>query len=48
MGGLGFAWGDEVEDMAVVVHDEMNGQWELQSSMRRDELGDMRHLVPMR
>jgi hypothetical protein len=40
--------GDEVEDRSMVVHDKVNGQWELRGSMRRDDLGDMGHLVPMR
>jgi len=40
--------GDEVEDWSVVVHDEANGRWELRSLMRRDELGDMGCLVPMK
>ncbi len=40
--------GDEVEDRQVVVRDEANGWWELQGSMKRDELGDMEHLVPMK
>jgi hypothetical protein len=38
---------DEVEDRSVVFHDEVNGQWELQSLLKRDELGDMGHLVSM-
>jgi hypothetical protein len=40
--------GDEVKDRSLVVHDEVNGRWELQSSMKHDELEDMGHLVPMR
>ncbi len=40
--------GNEVDDRLVVAHDEVNGQWELRGLMRRDELGDMGHLVPMR
>jgi hypothetical protein len=40
--------GNEVEDRLLVVHDEANGRWELQSSMKHDELGDRGHLVPMR
>jgi len=32
----------------VVVQFEMDRQWELQGSMRCDELGDMRCLVPMK
>jgi hypothetical protein len=36
-----------MEDRSLVLHDEANGQWELQGSMRRDELGDMGRLVPM-
>ncbi len=39
--------GDKVEDRLVVAHDEVNGRWELQNSMKHDELGDMGHLVPM-
>jgi hypothetical protein len=39
--------GDELEDRSVVAHDKVNGQWELQGSIRRDELGDMGCLVPM-
>ncbi len=27
--------GDEVDDTSVVPHDEANGQWELQSLMKR-------------
>ncbi len=37
-----------MEDRSVVAHDKTNGQWELQGSMRSDELGDMGCLVPMR
>jgi hypothetical protein len=40
--------GDEVEDRLVGSHDEVNGQWELQSSMKHDELGNMGRLVPMK
>jgi len=40
--------GGEVDDWLVVAHDEANGGWELQNSMRCDELGDMGRLVPMR
>jgi hypothetical protein len=40
--------GKAVEDRSMVVHDEVNGQWELQVLMRRDKLGDMGCLVPMR
>ncbi len=40
--------GDEVEDKLVVAHDEMNKWWELRSTMKHDELGDMGHLVLMR
>jgi hypothetical protein len=40
--------GDDVENRFVVQHDKTNGQWELRGSMKHDELGDMRHLVPMR
>jgi hypothetical protein len=40
--------GDEVEDRLLVALDEENGGWELQGSMKSDELGDMGHLVPMR
>jgi len=31
-----------------MAHDEMNGQWELQGLMKRDELGNMGCFVPMR
>jgi hypothetical protein len=37
-----------VEDRSVMVHDMANGRWELQRSMKRDELEDMGRLVPMR
>jgi hypothetical protein len=37
-----------VEDRLVVAHDGANGRWELQSSMRYDELEDMGCLVPMK
>ncbi len=37
-----------MEDRLVVAHGEVNGRWELQGSMRRDELGDMGHLRPMK
>jgi len=40
--------GDEVEDRLVVVHDKGNGRWELQGSMKSDELGNMGCLVPMK
>jgi hypothetical protein len=33
------------EDMA---RDKTNGQWELWSSIKHDELKDMGHLVPMK
>ncbi len=36
-----------MKDRSVVPYDEANGRWELQGSMRRDELGDMGHLVSM-
>jgi hypothetical protein len=36
-----------VEDRSMVRYDEVNGRWELQGSMRQDELGDMGHLVSM-
>ncbi len=36
-----------MEDRLVVPRDEVNGQWELRSSMRQGELGDMGCLVPM-
>ncbi len=36
-----------MEDRSVVLHDEVNGQWELGSLMKQNELGDMGHLVPM-
>ncbi len=39
--------GDEMDDRLVVLHNETNGQWGLQSFMKRDKLGDMGHLVPM-
>ncbi len=46
IGGVTSGWfvvyvGDEVKDRLVVAHDTTNGQWELRSSMRCDELGDM-------
>ncbi len=34
-----------MEDRSLVVYDEANGRWELQSLMKHDELGDMGHLV---
>jgi len=37
-----------VEDKSMVLHDEVNGRWELQGLMRHDELGDMGCFVPMR
>jgi hypothetical protein len=37
-----------VETRSVVAHDKTNGQWEVQGSIRHDELRDMGHLVPMR
>jgi len=40
--------GDGVDNKFVVVRDKTNGQLELQGSMRHDELGDMKHLVPMK
>ncbi len=40
--------GDEAEDRSVVVHDETNKRWELQGSMKHDELRDMGRLMPMR
>jgi hypothetical protein len=40
--------GDEVENRSLVVHDEANGRWELQSSMKHDKLGNMGHLVLMK
>ncbi len=53
IGGVINGWfmvymGDEVEDKLVVAHDEMNKWWELRSTMKHDELGDMGHLVLMR
>ncbi len=36
-----------MEDRLVVPHDEANGRRGLRGLMRRDELGDMGHLVPM-
>jgi hypothetical protein len=53
MGGVINRWfvvcvGDEVKDRFVVSHDKANGRWELRGSMKHDDLGDMRHLVPMR
>ncbi len=39
--------GDRVVTRSVVVHDKANGQWELRSSIKHDELRDMGHLVPM-
>ncbi len=40
--------GDGVENKVVMAHDETNGQWELQGSMKHDELGNMGRLVPMK
>jgi len=40
--------GDEVEDRLMVAHDEMNGRWELQGSMKHDELRDMGRLMPIK
>ncbi len=40
--------GDEVENGSMVAHDKTNGRWELQSSMKHDEWGDMGRLVPMK
>ncbi len=40
--------GDGVENRWVMMHDRTNGQWELRGFIRYDELGDMRHFVPMR
>ncbi len=40
--------GDGVKNGLVVVHNKVNGQWELQGLMRHDKLGDMGCLVPMR
>ncbi len=37
-----------MEDRLVVVHDKGNGRWELQGSMKSDELGNMGCLVPMK
>ncbi len=37
-----------MEERFMVVHDKVNGQWELQGLMKHDELGDMGRLVPMR
>ncbi len=37
-----------MENRWVMVHDGTNGQWELRSLIRYDELGDMGHFVPMR
>ncbi len=37
-----------MKDRSVVVHDEVNGHWELQGLMKRDELGDMGCLVHMK
>jgi len=37
-----------VKDRLLVAHDKINGRWELQGSIRRDELGDVGCLVPMR
>jgi hypothetical protein len=43
MGGVTSEWfvicmGDEVEDRYVMAHDKTNGRWELQDSMKCDEL----------
>jgi hypothetical protein len=53
MGGVTNGWlvvyvGDEVEDKSMVAHDKVNEQWELQGLTKRDELGDIGHLVPMK
>jgi hypothetical protein len=40
--------GDGVENRFVVMHEKVNGWWELRGSMKHDELGDMGYLVPMR
>ncbi len=37
-----------MEDRSVLAHGGANGRWELQGSMRCDELGDMGCLVPMK
>jgi hypothetical protein len=39
--------GVKVENRFVMVHDKTNGQWELQSSIKHNELKYMRHLIPM-
>ncbi len=40
--------GNGVKNGFVMTHEKANGQYELWSSMRRDELGDMGHFVPIR
>jgi hypothetical protein len=37
---------DRVKNRFVVAHDKTNGQWELRSLIKHDELKDMEHLVP--
>jgi hypothetical protein len=39
--------GDEVKNRSVIAHDKTNRQWELQGSIKHNELKYMRHLVPM-
>jgi hypothetical protein len=39
---------NEVSDRFVVAHDKANGRWELQSSMKHDELRNMGRFVPMK
>ncbi len=46
MGGVINRWfvvcvSNEVRDRFVVAHDKTNGRWELQSSMKHDELRNM-------
>jgi hypothetical protein len=38
----------KMENEVVVVCERINGQCELRSSMRHDELRDMGHFMPMR
>ncbi len=36
------------EKRSMVMHENANGRWELQGSMKHDELDGMERLVPMR
>ncbi len=35
-----------MENRSVMAHDKVNGQWELQDSIKHNELKDMGRLVP--